>query len=131
MEFSSIVLMEVDKDNKFVKEVGSYQVSEGGEYIKKFFYKENKVNLYFDTNRDVEEWQFTAVYDLFNVDIFEEKGYKVEEKDDEFNPTWIVEFDYDDDYNKMQEKLYEACELINNEMEIVFKEAENKKEEYM
>ncbi|MCY6370959.1 DUF6762 family protein [Clostridium ganghwense] len=131
MEFSSLVLMEVDKDNKFVGELGSYDVLEGAEYVTKFFYKEDKINLYFDTKEDVEEWQYTAIYDLFNLEAFEEKGYGIEEKDDEYNPTWIVEFDYIEEHSDMKEKLTDVCELISVEIKNAFEEAEKKKEEYL
>lgn len=131
MEFSSLVLMEVDKDNKFLGELGSYEVGEGAEYVTKFFYKEDKIKLYFDTKEDVEEWQYTALFHLFNLEAFEEVGYKIEEDDDEYNPTWIVEFDYIEEHNEMKEKLNQVCELINVEMKKAFKEAEERKEEYI
>lgn len=130
MDFSSLVLMEVDKENKFVGEVASYEVSEGAKYVTKFFLKNDKVNLYFDTNEDVEEWMFTAIYDLFNLEAFKEIG-KIEEKDDEYNPTWSLEFSYIDDYEKMKEKVNTICELINKEINSALKEAEEKKEEYL
>lgn len=131
MEFSSLVLMEVDKDNKFIREIGSYEVSEGAEYITKFFCKEGKINLYFDTGKDVEEWKYSAIYDLFDLKTFEEKGYKIEEKDDEYNPTWIVEFDYIEEHMEMVEKLREICNIIHLEVKKSFEESENKKEDYV
>ncbi|WMJ80796.1 hypothetical protein RBU49_00700 [Clostridium sp. MB40-C1] len=131
MEFSSLVLMEVDKDNKFIREIGSYEVGEGAEYITKFFCKEEKINLYFDTGRDVEEWEYSAIYDLFDLQAFEEKGYKIKEKDDEYNPTWVVEFDYIEEHVEMVEKLREICNIIHLEVKKSFQESENKKEEYV
>jgi hypothetical protein len=68
---------------------------------------------------------------LFNLEAFEEMGYKIEEDDDEYNPTWIVGFDYIEEHNEMKEKLNQVCELINVEMKKAFKEAEEKKEEYL
>ncbi|ABK62191.1 conserved protein [Clostridium novyi NT] len=125
--------MEVDKDNKFIREMGSYEVNDGAEYITKFYYndEEAKVKLYFDTHKDVEEWEYTAIYDLFDVEVFENKGFEVEEKDDEYNPTWILKFNYIDDYKNMVEKLIEVCELIKVEMEKAFKKSEENKQEYI
>ncbi len=133
MDFAALVLMEVDKDNKFIREMGSYEVNDGAEYITKFYYndEEAKVKLYFDTHKDVEEWEYTAIYDLFDVEVFENKGFEVEEKDDEYNPTWILKFDYIDDYKNMVEKLIEVCELIKVEMEKAFKKSEENKQEYI
>lgn len=133
MDFAALVLMEVDKDNKFIREMGSYEVNDGAEYITKFYYndEEAKVKLYFDTHKDVEEWEYTSIYDLFDVEVFENKGFEVEEKDDEYNPTWILKFDYIDDYKNMVEKLIEVCELIKVEMEKAFKKSEENKQEYI
>ena|SRR3712207_4877182 len=133
MDFAALVLMEVDKDNKFIREMGSYEVNDGAEYITKFYYndEEGKVKLYFDTHKDVEEWEYTAIYDLFDVEVFENKGFEVEEKDDEYNPTWILKFDYIDDYKNMVEKLIGVCELIKAEMEKAFKKSEENKQEYI
>ena len=46
MDFSSLVLMEKDKDTGFItKELGSFQVSEGALYVKKLFVV-NEVVIY-------------------------------------------------------------------------------------
>ena len=67
MDFSSLVLMEKDKETGFItKELGSFEVNEGALYVRKLFVVDNIVNLYFDTNKDVEEWEYSAIYDLFN-----------------------------------------------------------------
>lgn len=131
MDFSSLVLMEKDKETGFVsKELGSFNVDEGALFVRKFFVEDGIVNLYFDTNKDVEEWEYSAIYDLFNEDAFKETGYELEEDLDEYNPTFIIRFDYDDEYSNMQEKLNEIIALIKTEMENVFKNIEGKEEEY-
>lgn len=131
MDFSSLVLMEKNKETGFIaKELGSYNVDEGALFVKKFFVEDEVVSVYFDTNKDVEEWEYSAIYDLFNKEVFEEKGYEVEEDLEEYNPTFILKFKYDDDHNYMQEKVNEMTLLISNEMENVFKNIEGKEEEY-
>lgn len=131
MDFSSLVLMEKDKDTGFIsKELGSFSVDEGALFVRKFFVEDGVVNLYFDTNRDVEEWEYSAIYDLFNEEGFKEKGYELEEDLEEYNPTFIVKFEYDEEYSKIQEKLNEIIGLIKTEMENVSKSIEGKEEEY-
>ncbi|MDY6012342.1 DUF6762 family protein [Clostridium sp.] len=131
MDFSSLVLMEKDKETGFVsKELGSFNVDEGALFVRKFFVEDGIVNLYFDTNKDVEEWEYSAIYDLFNQDVFKENGYELEEDLEEYNPTFIIKFDYDDEYSNMQEKLDKIIALIKTEMENVFKNIEGKEEEY-
>ncbi|WP_291635844.1 DUF6762 family protein [Clostridium sp.] len=131
MQFSSLVLMEVDKEtNQFVKELGSYEASDGAEFVTKLNYSGELINLFFDTQVDVEEWQFTAIYDYFNEDVFTNKGYSIEAIDDEYNPTWLVKFKYSTDHMVVREAIIDICELIKQELKEVFIKIEDKKEEY-
>lgn len=132
MDFSSLVLMEKDKETGFItKELGSFEVNEGALYVKKLFVLDNEVNLYFDTNKDVEEWEYSAIYDLFNIKRFEEEGFKIEEELDEYNPTFILKFPYKEEHLEMKDVLDKVVELINEEMEKVFLAIEGKEEEYI
>lgn len=131
LDFSSLVLMERDKETNFlVKELGSYKVGDGAKYVTKFYYDGERVNMYFDTARDVLEWEYSAIYDLFNFDAFIQNGYDIEEVDDEFNPTWLIKFDYIEEYNEMEEKIEKVCDIIEDEIESVLHSIENKEEEY-
>lgn len=132
MDFSSLVLMEKDKETGFItKELGSFEVNEGALYVKKLFVLDNEVNLYFDTNKDVEEWEYSAIYDLFNIKRFEEEGFKIEEELYEYNPTFILKFPYKEEHLEMKDVLDKAVELINEEMEKVFLAIEGKEQEYI
>ena len=131
MDFSSLVLMEKDKETGFItKELGSFEVNEGALYVRKLFVVDNIVNLYFDTNKDVEEWEYSAIYDLFNKDVFIENGFEIDEDLDEYNPTFILKFKYSDEYIDMKEMIDKAVNLISKEMNNVFKNIEGKEEEY-
>lgn len=131
MDFSSLVLMEKDKETGFItKELGSFEVNEGALYVRKLFVVDNIVNLYFDTNKDVEEWEYSAIYDLFNKDVFIENGFEIDEDLDEYNPTFILKFKYNEEYAEMKEMIDKAVELISKEMDNVFKNIEGKEKEY-
>ena len=131
MDFSSLVLMEKDKETGYIKkELGSFQVGESARYVKKLFTVDNTINLYFDTDKDVSEWEYSAIYDLFNEEVFVKAGYDIEMYEEEYNPTYIVKTSYVDDYEKIKEKLNEILILIEQEMENVFKAIEGKESEY-
>lgn len=131
MDFSSLVLMEKDKDTWFItKELGSFQVSEGALYVKKLFVVNEVVNLYFDTNKDVEEWEYSAIYDVFNYDAFIKEEFEIEDVLDEYNPTFLIKFEYVDDYEVMKERITRCVELIEDSMENAFKDIVGKEEEY-
>ena len=131
MDYSSLILMEKDKETGFVvKEIGSYNVSEGAEYIKSFYVLDDKVYIKFDTNKDVEEWEYSAIYDVFNMELFENEGFEIEEVEDEYNPTFLINFKYKDDHEYIEEKLSLSIELIEEAMEKAFNDIEGKEEEY-
>ena len=131
MDYSSLILMEKDKETGFVvKEIGSYNVSEGAEYIKSFYVLDDKVYIKFDTNKDVEEWEYSAIYDVFNMELFENEGFEIEEVEDEYNPTFLINFKYKDDHDYIEEKLSLSIELIEEAMEKAFNDIEGKEEEY-
>lgn len=131
MDFSSLVLMEKDKETGFVtKELGSFEVEEGALYVVKLYVIDNVVNLYFDTNKDVEEWEYSAIFDLFNQEAFVEAGFEIKEDEEEYNPTYILKMPYIDDYSQMKESLNKALSIIKAEMENVFEAIKGKEEEY-
>ena len=131
MDFSSLVLMEKDKETGFIKkELGSFQVNEGALFVKKLYVLDEIVNMYFDTNKNVEEWEYSAVYDLFNSDVFIESGYEIEEDLEEYNPTYIIKFKYEDDYDVMKKKIQEVVTIIDSEMNLVFEAIKGKEAEY-
>jgi hypothetical protein len=131
LDFSSLVLMERDKEtNFFVRELGSYKVHEGAAFVTKFFYNGDKVNMVFDTNRDVEEWEYAAIFDLFNSEAFQDNGFNIEDIVEEYNPTWVLRFDYIEEYSDMEEKINDACTIIEEELNNVFQAIKGKEEEY-
>ena len=131
MDYSSLILMERDNETGFVtKELGSYKVSEGAEYIKGFYVKGDSVYIKFDTNKDVEEWEYSAIYDVFNMELFENEGFEIEEVEDEYNPTFLINFKYKDDHDYIEEKLSLSIELIEEAMEKAFNDIKGKEEEY-
>lgn len=131
MDFSSLVLVEKDKETgHIIKELGSFEVNSDASYVKKFFVLNSELNIYFDTNKDVEEWEYSAIYDLFNEEVFLDNGFNVEYDEEEYNPTFILKSKYIDDFNKTKDTLNLAINLINEEMENAFVAIKDKEDLY-
>lgn len=131
MDFSSLVLIEKDKETgNILSELGSYSVNEGAIYVTKLYCIDNEVSLYFDTKRDVEEWEYSAIFDLFEIKAFEELGYKIEEEVEEYNPTWVVKFPYDTEYEETRAVINELCTIIKEKIEKVLEDIKGKEDEY-
>ena len=132
MDFSSLVLIEKDKETGFIKkELGSFEVNEGALFVKKLYVLDEIVYVHFDTNKNVEEWEYSAIYDLFNSEAFTESGYEIEEDLDEYNPSYIIKFKYEDDYDLMKKKIQEVVSIIDREMNLVFEAIKGKESEYL
>lgn len=130
MEFSSLVLMERDENNNFIREIESYDLCTGSQYIDKFYYKEGHVYIYFNTGKDVKDWEYSAIYDYFNEAIFIEKGYEIRFIDDEYNPEWELKYAYLDDYQENSETFRNVSSVINDEVEKVLSIISEKFNEY-
>lgn len=123
--------MERDKESGMLtKEIGSYKVEDGAEYITKAFCEDGIVHITFDTGRDVEDWEFSAIYDNFSEENFEKQGFEITFDEDEYNPTWIVKFRLIEDFSEMESKILILCKLIKSEIEGSFKAIEGREEEY-
>jgi len=49
------------------------------------------IHMKISTDKDVEDWQFSAIYDYYDTEVFAEMA-SVSELDDVFNPTWELVF---------------------------------------
>ena len=131
MDFSALVLMERDSaTGHLIKEEGSYAVNEGAVYVSKLYLQDGIVNLFFTTGRDVEDWEYSAIFDLFDTEVFEKLGYNIEEIDSEFNPVWKVTFEYDEDHEETRAVLNELCTIIKENIEKVFEDIKGKESDY-
>ena len=131
MDFSSLVIMEKDKETGLFKgQLGSYTIGDGANFVKKLYCIDGEVSLFFDTDKDVEEWEYSAIYDLFNAEAFENLEYKIEEIDEEYNPTWVVKFSFDEEHEETRAVINELCNLIKENMEKVFEDIKGKEAEY-
>ena len=131
LDCNNLLLMERDPETGLYKgDLGTF-VIENNQNIRKFFHDGEDVNLFFDVNKDVEDWEFSAIFDVFPYDKFEALGFEILDDEDNYNPSWIVKFKYLEDHEKMQERINELMNLIEESLEYSFKEINGKSEEYI
>ena len=71
------------------------------------------------------------MHNIYSIGMaLEEEGFKIEEVEDEYNPTYLVSFKYEDKHEYISEKLSLCIELIEETMEKAFNDIEGKEEEY-
>ena len=136
MEETLIVIMLKDKETGFLdKEIASLKVEENDSLIYNTFAQEEDdgeiyVYMKITCDKDVEDWEFDAIYDYYDAEpILEEVG-SIEEEDECYNPTWNIRFKFIDNAEEMEEKVKKILNIHKKELESVYKTISDKRDEY-
>lgn len=136
MDAFSIVIMRKDKENILSEEVATFDPEEKSLYIDSVFSvlenDKDLVHLKITTDRDMEEWEFSAVFDYYDTQKLESLGFveSVVGKEDSFNPIWEVKFFLPSNEDKLNEYVREILEFHSIELEEVYEEIKDKEDEY-
>ena len=138
MDETLIVIMEKNKETGFLeKELGSYAVSED---LQVYLY-----NTYADLREDgsysvfmkltcpneVEDWEYSAIFDYYDIETLSPFVSSIEEDEDNFNPTWIVSFEFSEDVSLTEERIAQILSAHKKELDSVFETIADKKDEYV
>lgn len=134
MEDTIIVIMLKNKETGFLdKELASLDLTENVDYIVNIFAIDEdegrKLHIKLSTQRDVADWEYSAIYDYYDTDCFKGKA-DVVDADDDFNPVWELIIDYSDDTTLMEDKVSELIAIHKQEIEDVFETIKDKESEY-
>ena len=136
MEETVIVIMLKDSETGFLeKELGCYKIENDDTLIYNTFAVENgdgyTVNMKLTCDREVEDWEFDAIFDYYDPETLMPFVSSVEEEEDCYNPTWNVTFDFDDNVEVMEERISNILKLHAGELETVYEAIADKKDEYL
>lgn len=132
------VIVIMQKDNLtglFEKELASLNITKNDKYILNIYAIKNdddtlNLHLKLTTEHDVEDWEYNAIYDYYDIEIFNEVSLEVIENEKEYNPTWEVILKYIDDKHILEKTICEILELHKKELGEVFSIINDKKGEY-
>ena len=134
MDDTVIVIMLKNKNTGFLeKELESLDIKENAGYIVNIFAIDEdggrKLHIKLSTEKDVEDWEYSAIYDYYDTDCF--KGIAdVKDADDDYNPVWEVIIDYSSDVPLLEDKVSEILAVHKKEIEDVFETIKDKESEY-
>jgi len=129
---NTIVIMEKNIETNFLEtELATLKIQANDEYLLNVFVmrekdenaeNENlKLHLKISTDKDVEDWQYEEIFNQYNEEIYAEMQLTISEDLEEFNPTWEIVFDYNDE--ALENQITKILSLhktelsrINNEM---------------
>ena len=128
-------IMLKNKETGFLeKELGSLNINKNDEYIVNLFVLREddgkKLHLRISTDRDVEDWEYGAIFDNYNYDSYGDNVIEIDEIDNDYNPVWEIVIDYDDNLSVVEERVAEILDIHSNELKRVYEEIKDKESEY-
>ena len=136
MEETLIVIMLKDKETGFLdKEIASLKVEENDGLIYNTFAQEEDngeicVYMKITCDKDVEDWEFDAIYDYYDAEPILGEVDSIEEEDECYNPTWNIKFKFIDNVEEMEEKVKKILNIHKKELESVYETISDKRDEY-
>ncbi len=131
-----VVIMLKDRQTGFLdKELCSLSLTENEEYIINVFVTEEedggkKLHLRLSTERDVADWEYSAIFDYYDSERFAGKVDKVLEIEDYYNPAWELVLNYNDEQGEVEKQVEELLSLHRTELEDVYGVIADKESEY-
>ncbi len=136
MEDTVIVVMLKDKETGFLeKELGSYSFSEDMGMVYNIYAQEaeegKKIVLRLSCNKEIEDWEYDAIYDYYDMEPLAAIVDSVEEEDGHYNPVWVIQFPFSDAYEEMEKKISDIINTHKNELLSVYDAIADKKDDYI
>lgn len=133
MEETVIVIILKDAETGFLeKELGAYSISENGELIFNIYAEgeEKKVVLRLTCERELQDWEYDAVYDYYDIETVGALVDSMEEEDGHYDPVWVVTFPFAEEQDVMEQKLTDILDAHKEELLSVYEAIKDKEDDY-
>ncbi len=135
MEETFLVLMLKDKETGFLdKELSAYKIGDNENLIVNIFATEEEekliVHLKITTDKDCEDWEFDAIYDYYDNEVYNDLILSFSEETEVYNPTFLLTFEYMEDDAKMEDFIKKLLDIHKKELVDVYTAIKDKENEY-
>ena len=133
MDETVIVIMLKDAETGFLeKELGAYTLPENGGLIFNIYAEgeEKNVVLRLTCGRELQDWEYDAVYDYYDPETVGVLVDSVEEEDGHFDPVWVVRFPFAEEQDVMEQKLTDILDAHMEELLSVYEAIKDKEDDY-
>ena len=133
MEETVIVIMLKDAETGFLeKELGAYSISKNGELIFNIYAEgeEKKVVMRLTCERELQDWEYDAVYDYYDTETVGALVDSMEEEDGHYDPVWVVTFPFAEEQDVMEQKLTDILDAHREELLSVYEAIKDKEDDY-
>lgn len=127
-----IVIMEKNLKTGFLeREIAGLSLSENQKYIVNIYAAGDSLCIKLSDDRELEDWEFEAVYDYFDTEVFSSRITEISEEEDTYNPTWKIELPFDENNTEgLEERVEEILDIFKKELSSVYEVIKDKKGEY-
>lgn len=135
MEEMALVIMEKDPETGYLsKELGTYSINYNIDMVSSIFVSlqdgKRVVNMSVTIPGEFEDWEYNAIMDNYNHELFENIVISIKEDEESYNPAWVMVFDFMDNDDAMEKKLNDILAVHSAEAERVIAAAKELESEY-
>ncbi|MFI3175184.1 MAG: DUF6762 family protein [Bacillota bacterium] len=136
MDNEVLVLMQKNNETGFLeKEIGVYTLDVNAETIFGIFATEEDgqlvVSLSLTCQKEISDWEYDAIFDYYDTDIFVQQEVTITEKEGHENPMWCFSFPFIENQSLMEEKISALVTLHEGELLSVYDAIVDKKDDYI
>ncbi len=135
MDTVLVIMQKNKKTGLFEKELQTLNISKYEQYILNIYALEEDnseifLKIKLTTQKDVLDWEYNAIYDYYDLSIFEQLGYSINECEEEYNPTWEITIPYIDNNSDLVDIVNKILKIHYQELEEVYTIIKDKEGEY-
>ena len=135
MDTVIVIMKKKKKTGLFEKELQTLNISNFEQYILNIYALEDEnnqifLNIKLTTPKDVLDWEYNAIYDYYDTNIFESLDCSIKECEEEYNPTWELSLPYISDDTKLLDLVNNILQIHYNELQEVYNVIKDKEGEY-
>ena len=82
-------------------------------------------------NSEIEDWEFEAIFDYYNLENIKPFVNSIEEDDNFFNPCWNIILNFYDENYKNEEIINKILSIHKSEIDSIYQIISNKKGDYI
>ena len=131
-EFAVILMLK--RDGVIERELSTVKIFKNGDLLRNMYVTEDDgaltVRMFVQAPGELKDWEFQAIYDYYDTEIFDGLGLTVNESPGDDNPVWEITFPYFDDPERLADKAVGILNLHRRELDAVMQAIENAEGEY-
>ena len=92
--------------------------------------EEKKVVMRLTCERELQDWEYDAVYDYYDTETVGALVDSIEEEDGHYDPVWVVTFPFAEEQDVMEQKLTDILDAHKEELLSVYEAIKDKEDDY-